>query len=157
MVEIRSATIDDVDDVVSLWRRFGGPTRTFGQHDEARVLLARDPEALVVACDDKAGVIGSLIVGWDGWRCHLYRLVVHPDHRRRGVAARLVAEAEQRARHLGAARLDAMVHRDNDGAIAFWESRDFELQDDDGRWSLALGRPRRSSPPPSLRQTAEHD
>jgi ribosomal protein S18 acetylase RimI-like enzyme len=138
MAEIRSATIDDIEDVVSLWRRFGGPTRTLGQHDEARALLARDPEALIVACTNEARVIGSLVVGWDGWRCHLYRLVVHPDHRRLGVAAQLVAEGQRRAQHLGAPRLDAMVHRDNDGAIAFWEAQGFELQDDDARWSLVL-------------------
>jgi ribosomal protein S18 acetylase RimI-like enzyme len=138
MVEIRSATIDDIDEVVSLWRRFGGPTRTLGQHDEARALLARDPEALVVACDDKTAVIGSLVVGWDGWRCHLYRLVVHPDHRRMGVAGLLVDEGRRRAHQLGAPRLDAMVHRHNDGAIAFWEAQGFALVDDDARWSLVL-------------------
>jgi ribosomal protein S18 acetylase RimI-like enzyme len=104
-------------------------------------LLARDPEALIVACDDQDGVIGSLIVGWDGWRCHLYRLVVHPDHRRMGVAGQLLAEARQRAQQLGAPRLDAMVHRDNVGAIAFWDAQSFELQDDDARWSHPLGRP----------------
>jgi ribosomal protein S18 acetylase RimI-like enzyme len=138
MVEIRCATTDDIDDVVSLWRRFGGPTRTLGQHNEARALLVRDPEALIVACDNETEVIGSLVVGWDGWRCHLYRLVVHPDHRRRGVAGLLLGEGQRRAQQLGAPRLDAMVHRDNDGAIAFWEAQGFELQDDDARWSLVL-------------------
>jgi ribosomal protein S18 acetylase RimI-like enzyme len=138
MVEIRSATTDDIDDVVSLWRRFGGPTRTLGQQNEARALLARDPEALILACDDQTDVIGSLVVGWDGWRCHLYRLVVHPDHRRLGVAGLLLSEGQRRAQQLGAPRLDAMVHRDNDGAIAFWEAQGFELQDDDARWSLVL-------------------
>ena len=138
MVEIRNAALDDIDEVAALWRQFGGPTRSLGQHDEARALLARDPEALIVACADGAGVIGSLIVGWDGWRCHLYRLVVHPDHRREGVAGLLLAEGRRRAVALGAARLDAMVHRDNVGAIAFWEAQDFELQDDDARWSLVL-------------------
>jgi ribosomal protein S18 acetylase RimI-like enzyme len=138
MVEIRSAHTADVDEVVSLWRRFGGPTRSLGQHDEARALLARDPQALILASTEEGGVIGSLIVGWDGWRCHLYRLVVHPDHRRKGVAGLLVAEGRRRAGALGVARLDAMVHRDNEGAIAFWEAQDFELQDDDARWSLTL-------------------
>jgi len=138
MVEIRTAALGDVEEVVSLWRKFGGPTRSLGQHAEARALLARDPEALIVACDDKAAVIATLVVGWDGWRCHLYRLVVHPDHRRAGIAGLLVAEGRRRAKALGVARLDAMVHRDNDGAIAFWESQDFELQDDDARWSLML-------------------
>jgi ribosomal protein S18 acetylase RimI-like enzyme len=146
LVEIRNAVLGDVDEIVELWRQFGGPTRSLGQHDEARALLARDRDALIVACIDSAGVIGSLIVGWDGWRCHLYRLVVHPDHRRGGVAGRLLAEGRRRAVALGAARLDAMVHRDNESAIAFWQAQDFELQDDDARWSLTLERPQVVSP-----------
>jgi len=39
-----------------------------------------------------------------------------------------------------------MVHRDNESAIAFWQAQDFELQDDDARWSLTLERPQVVSP-----------
>jgi hypothetical protein len=46
------------------------------------VLLSRDPEALLIA---RGGgeVIGSLIVGWDGWRGSFYRLAVHQSWRRK--------------------------------------------------------------------------
>ncbi|WP_405737448.1 GNAT family N-acetyltransferase [Streptomyces sp. NBC_01537] len=39
----------------------------------------------------------------DGWRCHLYRLAVHPGHRRQGIA--LLDAAEQRF------ALDEAAHR----------------------------------------------
>lgn len=134
---VRRARTQDLDGVVALWQHHAGPSRSVSGLDEARRLVARDPDALIVAVDEAGVVVGSLIVGWDGWRCHLYRLAVEATVRRAGVASALVAEASTRARALGARRLDAMVHRDNEGAIAFWEALGFELQDDDGRWSLA--------------------
>jgi ribosomal protein S18 acetylase RimI-like enzyme len=82
-------------------------------------------------------LVGSLIVGWDGWRCHLYRLAVEPSVRRRGVATALLAAAGDRARQLGAVRLDATVHPDNAPAIAYWQAMGFTL-DVYGRWSRPL-------------------
>ena len=72
-MRIRSATDDDVDAVVELWELAGGPARSPGRHAEARALLRRDPEALIVAEHDTR-IVGTVIVGWNGWRCHLYRL-----------------------------------------------------------------------------------
>ena len=63
------------------------------------------------------------------------RLATHPDHRRRGLAAELVATAVLRARALGASRIDAMVNDANDGARGFWAAAGFALEDDDSRWS----------------------
>jgi ribosomal protein S18 acetylase RimI-like enzyme len=126
----------DLDEVIALWREHGGPTRTSASPDHARALIERDPDALLLATDDEHSIIGSLIVGWDGWRCHLYRLVVRPSERRAGVASLLVTGARKRAKGLGATRVDAMVHRDNIGAVSFWAALGFELQNVDGRWSI---------------------
>jgi ribosomal protein S18 acetylase RimI-like enzyme len=139
-VRIRSATESDVDAVVALWQSAAGPSRSPGRHAEARTLIRWNPEALIVT-DDDGRIVGTVIVGWDGWRCHLYRLAVLERWRRRGIASSLLAEARRRASQLGAARIDAMVRRDNAGAIAFWEQSGFALDDDDGRWSSTLPAP----------------
>jgi len=104
-------------------------------HTEARALLARDADALLVAADD-TGVVGTVIVGWDGWRGHLYRLVVEPRSRRLGIATRLVDEAKRRARALGAGKVDAMVALDNVGAVEFWERQGLERDHRDGPWTV---------------------
>ena len=71
---------------------------------ETAALLRHDPDALLVAIAQST-IVGTLIAGWDGWRCHLYRLAVEPQYRRQGVAGALVAEAARRAARRGARRL----------------------------------------------------
>jgi GNAT superfamily N-acetyltransferase len=85
MIEIRRSDLGDLPSVVDLWNREGGPTRTISGLAEAIALLQRDPDALLVAVAD-GRIIGTLIAGWDGWRMHLYRLVVDRDARRQGIA-----------------------------------------------------------------------
>ena len=119
-MRIRSASTADIPAVLELWgraRSSGASTRD----DEAvvRRLMARDPEALLLAELD-GQVVGTLIVGWDGWRGNMYRLAVAPEHRRQGIAARLISEGEDRLRALGGRRATALVWRDDEPASAVW-------------------------------------
>jgi ribosomal protein S18 acetylase RimI-like enzyme len=79
-------------------------------------------------------IIGSLIAAWNGWRGSFYRLAVRPDHRRRGLATRLVREGERHLRDRGARRLDAIVDSDELMAMDFWRATGFELQHDRSRF-----------------------
>jgi ribosomal protein S18 acetylase RimI-like enzyme len=123
---VRPAQRHDVDAVLALWERAAGPTSQPGTPDSIALLLERDPGALIVAEHDRA-IVGTLIVGFDGWRCHLYRLAVDADHRRDGIATQLVARARERARELGARRLDAMVDGDNELGVGFWSAIGFTV------------------------------
>ncbi len=129
--------LDDLPAVVELWNAEAGPTRHAGQLPEATVLVQRDPHALVVAELDGA-IVGALIAGWDGWRFHVYRLAVASAHRRAGVASALLASAVERARRLGAVRVDAMVNAVNEDAHRFWRSAGFDCDTSDQRWSISL-------------------
>jgi ribosomal protein S18 acetylase RimI-like enzyme len=79
-------------------------------------------------------VVGSLIAAWNGWRGSFYRLAVHPEHRRNGLATRLVREGEKRLRDRGAVRLDAIVAADEVGAMSFWRAVGYEHQGDRSRF-----------------------
>jgi ribosomal protein S18 acetylase RimI-like enzyme len=138
---IRAADATDVDAILALWRDSAeNRSRPADTREAIDVLLKRDPDALLIAVDDTtAGLLGTVIVGWDGWRSHLYRLAVHPDHRRKGVGHALVAATEDRARALGATRMDAMVLDDNDLGQAIWLARGYTRQDDWRRWVKPLG------------------
>jgi ribosomal protein S18 acetylase RimI-like enzyme len=118
---IRSAADQDIDSVLSLWRRAEGPPTVTDTREGLRCLIATDREGLLVAQTDGIGV-GSLIAAWDGWRGSFYRLAVNPDRRRQGIATALLREGERRLRLRGAVRLTAIVVDDDRRALGFWEA-----------------------------------
>lgn len=124
---IRSATNDDLAEVLELWRAADAHTVTGSHPAGLERLLAEDPEALILA-ELKGRLVGSLIAAWDGWRGNLYRLAVHPDHRREGLAGELVREGERRMAARGAERLTAIVAEEDPGAHEFWVDTGYELQ-----------------------------
>ncbi|MBN1171155.1 MAG: GNAT family N-acetyltransferase [Micromonosporaceae bacterium] len=137
-VMFRSATYDEVDTVLGFWRFAAENTNRNDTADAVRRLLDRDPDALILA-DDDGVIVGSLIAGWDGWRCHLYRLAVHPERRRQGIGRAMVELAEQRFVEAGGYRADAMVLADNVGAHDVWDACGYERQPDWARWVKPLG------------------
>jgi ribosomal protein S18 acetylase RimI-like enzyme len=123
---LRTGSAADVDSVLSLWRRAGASESPTESAADLRGLVTRDPEALLVA--EAGQVVGSLIVGWDGWRGAFFRLAVDPAERRRGLATELVRSGEERLRALGAKRLHVIVETDEAGAMAFWAAAGYEMQ-----------------------------
>lgn len=137
-VRIRPARLADVEQVLELWQVAGeNADRPVDTPDAVVALLARDPDALLLACRGDE-IVGSLIAGWDGWRASLYRLAVRPDCRRQGLAGRLLDAALVRFTDLGALRAAAMVLADNADGQAFWRSAGFEPQQQWRRWVRGL-------------------
>lgn len=95
--------------------------------ESLRRLLKTDDQALLVAELD-GDLVGSVIAAWNGWRGSLYRLAVHPRHRRRGLGTRLVREGERRLQDRGAIRIDAIVSADDVTAARFWTAAGYRHQ-----------------------------
>jgi ribosomal protein S18 acetylase RimI-like enzyme len=110
-------------------------------------LLERDPGALLLAEED-GRLVGSVIAGWDGWRCHVYRLAVDPQRRRQGIARTLLDHAEQRFRSLGGTRADAMVLAENELAHLAWRAAGYHQQPEWTRWVKPLTPARPGQPAP---------
>jgi ribosomal protein S18 acetylase RimI-like enzyme len=96
-------------------------------------LPGRDPQAVILA-DHDGVLIGSVIAGWDGWRCHLCRLAVRPGCRGQGVGPAFLGAAESRLKALGATRIDAMVLDSSDLGQRLWRAGGYSRQDDWRRW-----------------------
>jgi ribosomal protein S18 acetylase RimI-like enzyme len=139
-VTLRSATADDIEAVLALWLDGAeNRSRPADTRESVTAQLDRDPAALIVAVDDDDGrLVGTIIVGWDGWRCHLYRLAVRPARRRNGIGHALIVAAEERGRALGAGRIDAMVLDDNDLGQRIWLASGYGKQPDWRRWIKPL-------------------
>ena len=116
---LRPAVPADAEALLGLWRAAEAtPSPTDNPAALRRLLRSRAATVLVAQADRT--MVGSVIAGFDGWRGNIYRLTTHPDHRRRGIARALVAEAERRLRRRGARRITALVERDHAWATAFW-------------------------------------
>jgi ribosomal protein S18 acetylase RimI-like enzyme len=127
MLAVRAAAAEDIDDVLALWAdATDTPSVTDTRAGLAR-LLAVDPGALLLAELD-GQLAGTLIAVFDGWRASLYRLVVDPYLRRRGVATALLRAGEQRLLELGALRLTALVDWNDRDALSFWSARGYDSQ-----------------------------
>jgi ribosomal protein S18 acetylase RimI-like enzyme len=130
---IRTGRLDDVEATLDLWRRAEASPSPTESVEDLRGLLERDPEALLLA-DAGGEIVGSLIVGWDGWRAGFYRLAVDPVYRRHGLATALVHAGEERFRSLGAKRLNAIAESHKPAAMAFWASAGYEEQSSRSRF-----------------------
>jgi ribosomal protein S18 acetylase RimI-like enzyme len=135
----RAAAPRDAVGLLELWSRaaFG---RSVSDDEESVGRLLAHPTSTCFVVEHDGAIVASLIAGWDGWRLHLYRLAVDGAWRRRGIARRLLDEAERLAVGLGAVRLDAMVDAGNDDGAAFWTSAGFDPNDGTTRFERRVPR-----------------
>lgn len=133
----RPAVPADIPAVLEFWRTAAEGVSVTDDEDGVARLIRRDPEALILAERD-GEIVGTVIAGFDGWRCHLYRLAVHPAHRRQGLARALLAAAEERFVRLGGRRADAMVLVRNATAQLAWSAAGYGPEEAWRRWVKPL-------------------
>ena len=129
--DIRKVTIEDYDQLLALWNSTEQSRRALNPVDDSRAgierYLNRNPNTCFAAVSD-GRIIGVILTGHDGRRAIIHHMCVHPDHRRMGIAGRLVKEAEQALQKEGIQKIFGLVFKDNDSANAFWESQGYSLR-----------------------------
>ncbi|MEU6863980.1 GNAT family N-acetyltransferase [Streptomyces sp. NPDC046876] len=136
-LHIGPASSDDLAAVLDFWKTAAEGTSISDDLAGIGRLHARDPQALLLARRD-GELVGTVIAGFDGWRCHLYRLAVHPEHRRRGIGSALLTAAEERFEELGGRRADAMALDRNEQAHGAWGAAGYHPEDQWTRWVKPL-------------------
>ncbi|MGW5282278.1 GNAT family N-acetyltransferase [Streptomyces collinus] len=136
-LRVRAALPADLDDVLAFWRTAAEGTSISDDRAGLERLVERDPEALILA-EREGGLAGTVIAGFDGWRCHLYRLAVRPELRRQGIGSALLAAAEERFVRLGGRRGDALVLVRNERAQHAWRAAGYVPEERWRRWVKPL-------------------
>ncbi len=122
-MRLRQAHLADLDALVRLEQSFRSDrlSRASFRH------LLRRGRAQVWVCEDRGAIAGNAVVlyrrGSNTARC--YSLVVHPDHRRRGIARALLQRAEAAAVTRGCRAMRLEVRPDNRAALGFYRGNGY--------------------------------
>ncbi|MBN1979494.1 MAG: GNAT family N-acetyltransferase [Anaerolineae bacterium] len=120
---IRQLTLDDYDDLLSLWQRAGlHSIRPDGR--DSREALARQLATGVMAMLGivvEGRLVAAAIVTHDSRKGWINRLAVDPDQRRRGYGMRLVEEAEALLHERGIPVSAVLVMSHNTGSLALFQ------------------------------------
>lgn len=120
-LSIRACRLEDIQSVLALWQQADATPGVTDNADDLRRAVTDSPAHVLVA-EVGGRIVGSIIGTFDGWRGNIYRLAVHPDSRRQGIARALVAEVEKMLAHQGAKRITALVEKEHPWAMNFWEA-----------------------------------
>lgn len=121
---------DDYEQVYRLWAN-AGPGVHVGRSDgleEIAKKLQRDPDLFLVA-ENRGGIVGAVLGGYDGRRGLVYHLAVRKEHRNAGIGRALMRELEGRLRAKGCLRCYLLVTWDNPEARRFYEGNGWERMD----------------------------
>jgi ribosomal protein S18 acetylase RimI-like enzyme len=115
--------------VLALWDSARSPVSVTPDSAEAIEALIAQPGSVLLLALDGDALVGTLVVGWDGWRGNMYRLAVRSDMRRRGIALALVEAGHAHLRSIGARRVTALVGEDQDSAAGLWRAAGYARDD----------------------------
>ena len=122
---IRAATLTDLDAIAEIDRHSfprPWPRATFEaelERDVGRLAVLVDRERVIAYCN--YWLVTGEVIG----EVHILAIATHPDHRRGGIGARLLAHALADARTHGCTLATLEVRRGNTPAIALYERAGF--------------------------------
>ena len=127
-LEIRAYRESDLDDVVALWRECGlvvpwnDPVR-----DINRKLGIQRQMFLVGTLHST--LVASVMAGYEGHRGWINYLAVAAGYRSRGLARRLLSEAEELLRGMGCPKINLQVRSSNVDVVEFYKRVGYSVDD----------------------------
>ncbi|MDP8228725.1 MAG: GNAT family acetyltransferase [Candidatus Electryoneaceae bacterium] len=138
---IRTYEAEDENDVIDIWFRCdliipdNNP-----RADIARKLKVNPDLFLVATIGDR--VVATCMAGYEGHRGWINYLAVLPKFQHRGIAIRLMQEAELRLRELGCPKINLQIRAGNTHVVKFYKSVGY-IDDD----ILNMGKRLQDDPP----------
>ena len=120
---IQQLGLDDYDELLTLWQR-GGLHSLRPQGRDSRAALAQQLASgvqTILGLSIDGRLVGAVIATHDSRKGWINRLVIDPDHRRRGHAARLIAAAEKTLHEQGMRVIAVLIEDDNPASLALFQ------------------------------------
>ena len=114
--------LDDYDELLVLWQRAGLHSLRLRGRD-SRVSMARQLASTVqtiLGLEVDGQLVGAVVVTHDSRKGWINRLVVDPDHRRRGYGSRLIAAAENVLHEQDIHVIAALIENNNSASLALF-------------------------------------
>lgn len=122
----------DYDDILALWEAAGLPVRRAGRDAPIEFVrqMARGVQR-VIGIREAGQLVAVAVLTHDGRKGWINRLAVHPAHRRRGLAQRLIAEAERWfAQDVGLEVWAGLIEAHNTASLALFEAQGYSYHRD---------------------------
>ncbi|MHC4600481.1 MAG: GNAT family N-acetyltransferase [Planctomycetota bacterium] len=126
--DIRTMALDAYDDILALWERAGLSHRPEGR--DAKETVKKEMGrglAVFLGAFEGSRLIGSILATEDGRRGWINRLAVDPRWRRRGVAKRLIEEAETVLRDRGMKIIAVLIEEENEHSVELFRACGYVL------------------------------
>jgi len=130
-IQIRGLAINDCDQMVQLWRNSGLSFRPHGRDSKEAIeaQMTADPHFFLGAFEG-SHLVGAVIISCDGRKGWINRLAVKPEHRRKGTAKALIAEAERALRERGIRVFCVLIKDSNESSRNLFKNSGYkELKD----------------------------
>lgn len=128
VILIRAFDEADRDAVVALWKDCDlvRPWNDPGKDIERKLYVRGD---MFLVATDGNEIVGSVMAGYEGHRGWINYLAVHPAWRRRGIARRLMAEAERLLAASECPKVNLQVRSENGDVLAFYRAVGYTVDD----------------------------
>jgi ribosomal protein S18 acetylase RimI-like enzyme len=126
--EIRPYQPEDEQAVIDLWFACNLVVPANNPKRDIEQKLQVNPELFLVATLD-GKIVGTCMAGYEGHRGWINYLAVSPDYRRQGIAALLMAAAEEKLKAFGCPKINLQVRKTNLQVIQFYERIGYKIDD----------------------------
>lgn len=123
--EIGILQAEEIEAAAELWRICELVRPWNDAHDDA-VRALEGSQSTILAGRVEGVLVATAMVGQDGHRGWVYYLAVHPEHRKRGYARRMMRESEKWVADRGIAKMNIMVRNDNAPVAGFYAAIGYE-------------------------------
>ena len=130
MIVLRRLTVEDHAAILALWQRAGlNSIRPQGRDSRQALAEQLARGQVVLGLEEDGKLVACVLITDDTRKGWINRLAVDPDYRRRGLAVRLIAEAEKELRARGLQVFGALVESENVESLSLFQREGYKTHD----------------------------